>query len=31
MIKAIYDNMDSLRHNFTIGIEDDVTKLKYFL
>ena len=27
MIKAIYDNMGSLRHNFTIGIEDDVTNL----
>lgn len=27
MIKAIYDNLESINHNFTIGIEDDVTNL----
>lgn len=27
MIKAIYDNLDTVNHNFTIGIEDDVTNL----
>ncbi len=29
MIKAIYDNMKSLapRHHFTVGINDDVTRL----
>ena len=27
MIKAIYDNLDSINHNFTIGIDDDVTNL----
>ena len=27
MIKAIYDKIDSINHNFTIGIEDDVTNL----
>ena len=27
MIKAIYDNLEELKHNFTIGINDDVTNL----
>ena len=27
MIKAIYDNLETINHNFTIGIDDDVTNL----
>ena len=27
MIKAIYENLESINHNFTIGIVDDVTNL----
>ena len=27
MIQAIYDNLETINHNFTIGIDDDVTNL----
>ena len=27
MIKAIYDNLETINHNFTIGINDNVTNL----
>ena len=27
MIKAIYDNLETINHNFTVGIDDDVTNL----